>query len=59
MYKYLHQFGPQKGVQTTSPHPPPPQKGEKLFAFLDELDHFMNKLKSVIMTSDPPPPHPR
>ena len=31
----------------------PPLKIEKIFfAFLDELDHFKHKIKSVIMTSE-------
>ena len=34
----------------------PPLKIEKIFfAFLDELDHSKHKIKSVTMTSDPPP----
>ena len=39
------------------PPPPPPHQGEKnFFAFLDELDHFMQEKKSVFLTLDPPSP---
>ena len=34
-----------------------PHKGEKFFfAFLDELGHSKHKIKSVIITPNPPPP---
>ena len=58
--KYLenfHKIGPQKGAEATPP-PPPSQREKYFFAFLDELGHSKHKIKSVIITSDPPPPHP-
>ena len=53
--KILRIFSQNRFSEGVGPPPPPtpPHQGEKFFfAFLDELDHFMNKNKSVFLTFD-------